>query len=78
MKVLLDSNIVIYLASDKAGTIEKFLLEKELYVSVITKVETLGYHKISEKEKKFLNLIFEKITVIPIEVEIIATAITLK
>ncbi len=78
MKVLLDSNIVIYLGSDKADLVEKFLLEKQLYVSVVTKVETLGYHKISEKEKKFLNLIFEKITVIPIEDDIIATAITLK
>ncbi len=78
MKVLLDSNIIIYLASDKAETIENFLLDKELFVSVITKVETLGYHKISEKDKNFLNLIFEKIVVIPLENEIIETAIRLK
>ncbi len=78
MKVLLDSNIIIYLGSEKAETIEKFLLDKDLHVSVITKVETLGYHKISEKEKKFLNLIFDKIKVIPIEEEIISIAIKLK
>ena len=78
MKVLLDSNIIIYLGSDKAETIENFLLDKELFVSVITKVETLGYHKISEKDKNFLNLIFEKIVVIPLENEIIETAIRLK
>lgn len=78
MKVLLDSNIIIYLGSEKAETIEKFLLDKELYISVITKVETLGYHKISEKDKRFLNLIFDKIEVIPLEEEIIATAIKLK
>ena len=78
MKVLLDSNIVIYLGSEKAEAVEKFLLDKELHVSVITKVETLGYHKISEKEKKFLNLIFDKIDIIPLEEEIIATAIKLK
>lgn len=78
MKVLLDSNIIIYLGSEKAETIEKFLLNKDLHVSVITKVETLGYQKISEKEKKFLNLIFDKIKVIPIEEEIISIAIKLK
>ena len=78
MKVLLDSNIVIYLGSEKAEIIEKFLLDKELHISVITKVETLGYHKISEKEKKFMNLIFNKIEIIPLEEEIIATAIKLK
>ena len=79
MKVLLDSNIIIYLGSDKAKTIEKFLINKELCVSVITKVETLGYHKISETEKKFLNLVFSKIEVIPLEEEIIeATEVLLK
>ncbi|NCO55719.1 MAG: PIN domain nuclease [Bacteroidetes bacterium CG_4_10_14_3_um_filter_31_20] len=78
MKILLDSNIVIYLGSEKAEIIENFLLDKKLHISVITKVETLGYHKISEKEKKFLNLIFDKIVVIPLEEEIIATAIKLR
>ena len=78
MKVLLVSNIIIYLGSDKAKTIEKFLINKELYVSVITKVETLGYHKISETEKKFLNLVFSKIEVIPLEEEIIEATIKLK
>jgi predicted nucleic acid-binding protein len=78
MKVLLDSNIIIYLGSDKAKTIEKFLIDKELYVSAITKVETLGYHKISENEKKFLNLVFDKIDVIPLEEEIILATIKLR
>lgn len=78
MKVLLDSNIIIYLGTEKSTIIEKFLLNKELHVSVITKVETLGYHKISEKEKKFLNLIFDKIEIINLEDEIIATAIKLR
>lgn len=78
MKVLLDSNIVIYLGSEKAETIESFLLDKDLHVSMISKVDTLGYHKISEKEKKFLNLIFDKIKVIPLDERIIATAIKIK
>lgn len=78
MKVLLDSNIVIYLGSEKAETIESFLLDKDLHVSMISKVDTLGYHKISEKEKKFLNLIFDKIKIIPLDERIIATAIKIK
>ena len=78
MKTLLDSNIIIYLGTDKAAQIENILVDKELNVSVITKVETLGYHKLSDKEKKFLNLLFDRINVIPLDDEIITSAIHLK
>ena len=43
-----------------------------------TKVETLGYHKLSDKEKKFLNLLFDRINVITLDDEIITSAIHLK
>ena len=78
MKTLLDSNIIIYLGTDKAAQIENILVDKELNVSVITKVETLGYHKLSDKEKKFLNLLFDRINVIPLDEDIINSAIHLK
>jgi len=78
MKTLLDSNIIIYLGTDKAVQIENILVDKELNVSVITKVETLGYHKLSDKEKKFLNLLFDRINVIPLDEDIINSAIHLK
>jgi len=78
MKVLLDSNIIIYLGTDKAEIIEKFLFDKILHVSIISKIETFGYHKITDKEKKFLNLIFDKVKVISLDDNIIETAIHLK
>ena len=78
MKTLLDSNIIIYLGTDKAAQIENILVDKELNVSVITKVETLGYHKLSDKEKKFLNLLFDRINVISIDEDIINEAIHLR
>ena len=78
MKTLLDSNIIIYLGTDKAAQIENMLVDKELNISVITKVETLGYHKLSDKEKKFLNMLFDRINVIPLDEDIINSAIHLK
>ena len=78
MKTLLDSNIIIYLGTDKAAQIENILVDKELNVSVITKVETLGYHKLSDKEKKFLNMLFDRINVIPLDEDIITSAIHIK
>ena len=78
MKALLDSNILIYLGTDKAAQIENVLANNELNVSIISKVETLGYHKLSDKEKKFLNMIFERINVIHLDEDIIKSAIHIK
>lgn len=56
--ILLDSNIVLYLLNGEQ-TLIPLLEEKQLYVSFITQLETLGYKGISEKESKkiksFLN-----------------------
>ena len=58
MKTLLDSNIIIYLGTDKAEQIENILVDKELNVSVITKIETLGYHNLSDKKKEIPEYAF--------------------
>jgi predicted nucleic acid-binding protein len=56
--ILLDSNIVLYLLNGEE-TLIPLLEEKQLYVSFITQIETLGYKGINEKEtqsiKAFLN-----------------------
>jgi len=56
--ILLDSNIVLYLLNGEE-TLVPLLEEKQLYVSFIAQIETLGYKGISEKEilsiKSFLN-----------------------
>src|SRR6478672_3857280 len=58
-KYLLDTNIVLFIVSgDKA--ISNYLHLKELYVSVITEIELLGFQKLSQKEEKEIkNLIAE-------------------
>lgn len=56
--ILLDSNIVLYLLNGEQ-TLIPLLEEKQLYISFITQLETLGFKGISEKEsqkiKSFLN-----------------------
>ena len=36
-------------------------IEKELYVSVISKIEVLGYHRLSNDEKTLLELFFNSV-----------------
>jgi predicted nucleic acid-binding protein len=56
--ILLDSNIVLFLLNGEQ-TLIPLLEEKQLYISFITQLETLGYKGISEKDsrkiKSFLN-----------------------
>ena len=48
---IIDTNIVLLLLNgDK--TLSTLLYEKTLYISFITEIELLGYHKITKKEKQ--------------------------
>ena len=56
--ILLDSNIVLYLLNGEQ-TLLPLLAEKQLYVSFVTQLETIGYKGISNIEvdniKSFLS-----------------------
>jgi predicted nucleic acid-binding protein len=56
--ILLDTNIVLYLLNGEE-TFIPLLEEKQLYISFITQIETLGYKGITDQEIKsiqsFLN-----------------------
>ena len=55
--ILLDSNIIIYAAEPGYDEVREFILQQESAVSVISKVEVLGYHKLrSENQKKLENI----------------------
>lgn len=53
--MLLDSNIIIYAAQTENSRLREFIAEHEPVVSALSYVETLGYHRLSEIEKQFLE-----------------------
>ncbi len=53
--MLLDSNIVIYAAEPGYDALRKFIAEHESVVSIISKVEVLGYHKLNSENRKKLE-----------------------
>jgi predicted nucleic acid-binding protein len=68
-KILLDTNIVLYLlAGDK--TLGEFLNNKQGYISVITELELLGYPDISVKEAKQIKSFLADCTIIDLSDEI--------
>jgi toxin FitB len=74
--MLLDSNVIIYITQKR--DIGNILDDKVLFVSVITKLEVLGFHKILPEDKKSLEFFFETTKVLAITDTIIDLAIQLR
>jgi len=53
-RLLLDTNIILYLLNGDE-TLAELLNEKQLYISIITELELLGYKGITAKEEKVVN-----------------------
>ena len=78
--MILDSNIVIYAVQPNYEKLREFLRENEydLAVSAITKLEVLGYNKLTEDEREIFERFFEVVKQIPISGEIINKATQLR
>jgi len=76
--MLLDSNIVIYAAEPGYDALRKFVAEHGPVVSVISKVEVLGYHRLSLENQKKLEIVFQSLPILPLSDEIIDRAISLR
>lgn len=76
---LIDSNILIY-SGEKEYTqlLLPFVTDPNNLVSVISKVETIGYRFITEPQKLYFESIFTILRVIPVDDEVIQQAITIR
>ena len=76
-KIVLDTNIILYLL-DGNRELAVILDEMELFVSVISEIELLGYKDISDLEKSKIKLFLSECQIIPLNTEIKDTCIELK
>jgi len=76
--MLLDSNIVIYSFLPEFQSLQSFVQNSETCCSAISCVETLGYHRLSEDEKHYLQRLFDTVTVLPVTHPVITTAIEIR
>ncbi|MGB7203121.1 MAG: type II toxin-antitoxin system VapC family toxin [Pyrinomonadaceae bacterium] len=75
---LLDSDIIIYTTKPEFDFLGQFLERKSFGVSIISFVEVMGYHKISEKDKAELTDFFESTKIHAISNHIANKAIELR
>ena len=78
MNALLDSNILIYASQPTGGQARDFIRNNTIFISVISQVEVLGYHKLSSAEKQLLESFFALAAIIPITQPIVDEAIRLR
>ncbi|MBL1280490.1 MAG: type II toxin-antitoxin system VapC family toxin [Fluviicola sp.] len=64
-KLFLDTNIILYLLSGDE-TLATFLDKKQLYISLITELELLGFGGITEKEENVIKDFLSQCKVIAI------------
>lgn len=77
--MLIDSNIIIYSTQPAFQSLRNFLgKQNQLTVSVISKIETLGYHQLSSKQKSLLESFFSEVNLIALDDEIVDRAIRLR
>ena len=76
--MLLDSNIIIYAFKPEFQQLQPFLTNREVCCSAITRLETMGYHKLRKDEERYLKRYFQIITVHTISDAVISIAITLR
>ena len=76
--MLLDSNIIIYAAQAEHATLRQFIADHTPAVSVISYIEALGYHRLSEEEQEFLERFFQATEVLPVSDAVVQWAIRLR
>lgn len=76
-KLLLDTNVVLYLLSGDR-TIADLIDEKQLYISIITELELLGYQLITDEDQKQIKAFLEECKIINIGAQIKKQTIELR
>ncbi|WP_416669652.1 type II toxin-antitoxin system VapC family toxin [Egbenema bharatensis] len=76
--MLLDSNIIIYAAYPNQGAIRQFIRDNAPFVSIISYVEVLGYHRLTDEARQFFVEFFETSEMLPLTDEIAIQAVELR
>lgn len=76
--MLLGSNIIIYAAKAENPELRRFIAEHAPAVSAVSLVEVLGYHRLTEDERRHFEGFFAAATVLPISGGVVTHAVKLR
>ena len=75
---LLDANILIYAAQPAFAHLRPLLLDRDSTVSDFTRLEVLGYSKLTTAEKNWFESVFRQISRLPVSEDVIDQAIVFR
>lgn len=76
--LLLDSNILIYAAKEEYTFLRDLISAEEIAISLLTKLEVLGFNRLLIEEMRYYQDLFESSVVLPIDEDLIDIAISLR
>nr|VFK41405.1 MAG: hypothetical protein BECKTC1821D_GA0114238_101013 [Candidatus Kentron sp. TC]VFK62424.1 MAG: hypothetical protein BECKTC1821F_GA0114240_10745 [Candidatus Kentron sp. TC] len=76
--MLTGNNIVIYTLEPGYDSVRRFIDGQEAMVSAASRVEVLGYHKLTAQDHRKLEALFRSLLVLPVSEPIIERAIALR
>ncbi|MEZ5478032.1 MAG: hypothetical protein R3E95_11290 [Thiolinea sp.] len=77
--MILDSNILIYsVTPDYKTLLSPYVNDPENSVSLVSKLEVLGFHRLTEEDEQRFEKYFPRLTTFPIHTDLVDTAIRLR
>lgn len=76
--MLIDSNIIIYAAKPEHQELRRFIARHAPSVSVISYVEVLGYHRLTEEDRRYFEDFFIAAPILEISADILECATRLR
>jgi toxin FitB len=76
--MLLDSNILIYAALPQHSVLRRLIEQHSPAVSVISRIEVLGYHRLQAAERQLLEQLFDLTEILPLSDSVVQRAIELR
>lgn len=77
-RVMLDSNLIIYAARPEYPGLRRLIAARSPAVSTISVVEVLGYHKLSEEDRRHFEAFFTAAKILPVSDAVVAQAVSLR
>jgi toxin FitB len=75
---LLDSNIIIYSYQSAYSFLKPLVIDPANAVSIITRLETLGFHGLHPSEQTYCEYAFQILQQLPVDDTVLAEAIRLR
>lgn len=75
---LLDSNILIYSAKPEHQDLKDLINSGDAAISAMTKIEVLGFHKITEEQKAYFKAVFASLREFDIDKDVVNKAIEVR